>query len=156
MRDADALGGGEVVSGWLFLVQRVPREPTSHRVGVWRKLKKLGAVLLHDSVWVLPATARAREHFRWLAAEIEEAGGGATIWESSRIVHGSEDDIRRRFLEQVEPGYEEILRELGGAPENSEPLARRFRQLQERDYFGSEIGRRVRDALMAARGGRQR
>lgn len=144
------------MSGWLFLLQRVPREPTAHRVGVWRKLKKLGAVLLHDSVWVLPSTARAREHFRWLAAEIEEAGGEATIWESSRIVHGSEDEIRRRFLEHVEPGYEEILRELKRNPEDAEPLARRFRKLQERDHFNSEIGRRVRDALMAARGGKQR
>jgi hypothetical protein len=144
------------VNGWLLLVQRVPREPTAHRVGVWRKLKKLGAVLIHDSIWVLPATARAREHLRWLAAEIEEAGGEATIWESSRIVHGSEDDLRRRFQEQVEPGYEEILRELKRDPEDTEPLARRLRQLRERDHFGSEAGRRVREALMAARGDKQR
>src|SRR5215813_1555147 len=118
MRAADAHEGGDLVNGWLLLVQRVPREPSAHRVGVWRKLKKLGAVLLHDSVWVLPASSRAREHFRWLAAEIEEVGGEATIWESSRIVHGSEDDIRRRFLEQVEPEYEEILRELRRDPED--------------------------------------
>ncbi len=156
MRAGDELREGDVVNGWLLLVQRVPREPTAHRVGVWRKLKKLGAVLIHDSVWALPANARTREHFRWLAAEIEEAGGEAIIWESTRIVHGSESDIRRRFLDQVEPGYEEILRELKRDPDDPEPLTRRFRQLQERDYLNSDVGRRVRDALLTARGAKKR
>jgi hypothetical protein len=56
---------------------KIPRKPSSQRVFVWRKLKRLGAVLEHDAVWVLPATPRAREHFQWLAAEISEGGGEA-------------------------------------------------------------------------------
>jgi hypothetical protein len=140
------------VAAWLLMAHRVPRDPTVHRVGIWRKLKRLGAILLHDSVWVLPANARTREHFRWLAAEIEEAGGKAMIWESSTIVHGDEDDLRRRFLERVEPGYSEILGELKNRPDDVEPLARRYRQLREHDYFDSATGHRVRNALMAAKG----
>jgi hypothetical protein len=42
---------------WVLLVYKVPREPTSSRAYVWRKLKRLGALLIHDAVWVLPATA---------------------------------------------------------------------------------------------------
>ena len=45
---------------WLLLSYKVPREPTANRVSVWRKLKKLGAVSLQDSVWVLPATPHTR------------------------------------------------------------------------------------------------
>ena len=137
---------------WLLMAHRLPREPTVHRVGVWRKLKRLGAVLVHDSVWVLPANARTREHFRWLAVEIEEAGGEALIWESSKVVHGDEHDLRRRFVEGVESGYDEILRDLQDRPDEVEPLARRFRQLKDLDYFGSVLGGRVRNALIAARG----
>ena len=40
---------------WVLLVYKIPREPTSSRAVIWRKLKRLGALLLHDAVWVLPA-----------------------------------------------------------------------------------------------------
>jgi hypothetical protein len=119
---------------------------------VWRKLKRLGAILVHDSVWVLPANARTREHFRWLGVEVEETGGDALIWESSTLIHGSEDELRRQFQEQVDPGYAEILGELKKHPDDVEALARRYRQLKEQDYFDSAVGHRVRDALMAAKG----
>jgi hypothetical protein len=134
------------------MAHRVPRDPTVHRVGVWRKLKRLGAVLVHDSVWVLPANARTREHLRWLAAEIEETGGEAVVWESSAIVHGDEGELRRHFLNQVEPGYAELLGELKKRPDDVEPLARRYRRLKDQDYFDSAVGHRVRDALVSAKG----
>ncbi len=140
------------MAAWLLMAHRVPREPTVHRVGIWRKLKRLGALLVHESVWVLPATARTKEHFRWLAAEIEEAGGEALVWESGTIVHGDEDGLRRRFVERVEPGYEGILRELENGPDDIESLVRRFRQLRALDFFDSAIGRRVRQSLAAAKG----
>ena len=54
---------------WLLLLYKVPPEPTAHRVSVWRKLKRLGAILLHDSVWVLPPSTRTIEELRWLAAD---------------------------------------------------------------------------------------
>lgn len=41
---------------WVLLIYTMPREPTAPRVAVWRKLKKLGALRLHDAAWVLPAT----------------------------------------------------------------------------------------------------
>ncbi len=140
------------MAAWLLMAHRVPRDPTVHRVGVWRKLKRLGAILVHDSVWVLPANARTREHFRWLATEVEEAGGEALIWESSTLVHGDEDDLRKQFLEQVEPGYLELLGELKKHPDDVELLARRYRQLKDQDYFDSVVGHRVRNALVSAKG----
>ena len=39
---------------WVLLDYKIPREPTASRAMVWRKLKRLGALLLHDAVWVLP------------------------------------------------------------------------------------------------------
>src|SRR6266516_4776561 len=67
---------------WVLLVYKVPREPTSSRAYVWRKLKKLGALLLHDAVWVLPATAWTRVQLQWLAVEITELEGEALLWET--------------------------------------------------------------------------
>ncbi len=59
-------------TSWMLLVYKIPREPTASRAIVWRKLKRLGALLLHDAVWVLPATPWTREQFQWLAVEIGE------------------------------------------------------------------------------------
>ena len=62
-------------TAWVLLVYKIPREPTASRAAVWRKLKRLGALLLHDAVWVLPATPWTREQFQWLAVEIGLQGG---------------------------------------------------------------------------------
>ena len=73
---------------WLLFVYKVPSEPTARRVYVWRKLKRLGAVLLHDAVWLLPITGYTREQLQWLAAEINEMGGEALLWESHLLSPG--------------------------------------------------------------------
>src|SRR5256885_9772574 len=69
---------------WVLLVYKIPREPTASRAQVWRKLKRLGALLLHDAVWVLPATPWTREQFQWLTVEIGELGGEAYLWEDRK------------------------------------------------------------------------
>jgi hypothetical protein len=74
------------------------------------------------------------------------------IWESNTLVHGEEGELRRRFLELVEPGYEAILGELKRRPDDVAPLARRYRQLKAQDYFDSATGHRVRYALLATEG----
>jgi len=60
---------------WLLLHYRLPAQPSALRVYIWRKLKRLSAILLNDAVWVLPDTPRTAEHFQWLAAEIQEMQG---------------------------------------------------------------------------------
>ena len=46
---------------------------------IWRKLQKLGAVAIKNSVYVLPATEKAHEDIQWLSREIESAGGEASF-----------------------------------------------------------------------------
>ena len=46
---------------WVLLIYRLPREPSRHRVAVWRKLKDLGALYLQDGVAALPEDAVTRE-----------------------------------------------------------------------------------------------
>ena len=70
---------------WILLSSRLPREPSRLRLAIWRRLKRLGAVLIHDAVWMLPADAKTREAFEWLAEEIEEQGGTAWVWEAAGL-----------------------------------------------------------------------
>lgn len=138
---------------WLLLLYRIPREPTTRRVAVWRKLKRLGALVLHDAAWVLPATEPTREQFRWLAAEITEAGGEALVWEA-RLALGQDDELVEQFAAQVDGPYREILRELRRRGADIASLSRRYQQVNRIEYFQTALGKQVRTALAAARDGR--
>src|SRR5512133_1404707 len=140
------------MSAWLLLVYKVSSEPTSRRVYVWRKLKRLGALLLHDSIWVLPPTPYTREQLQWLAAEIVEMEGEAMVWEATLVSSEQDTALVQQFQAQVESAYSDILAELQQTDCDRAALSRRYQQLQMTDYFHSQLGQQVRQALMADKG----
>jgi DNA-binding transcriptional regulator PaaX len=143
------------VRTWLLLIYKIPREPTAGRVYVWRKLKQLGAVALQDAVWVLPRTARTQEQFQWISAEITELGGDATLLSAEQLYATDFEGMKKQFVEPVEAEYREILAALEEKDRDLSALSKRFKQIQARDYFASELGRQVRERLLDARGGAQ-
>ncbi len=140
-------------TSWVLLVYKIPREPTSSRAAVWRKLKRLGALLLHDAVWVLPATPWTREQFQWLTVEIGELGGEAYLWESYLLLNGQAEALVQQFQARVDAAYQEILGEVEQEDADLVVLSRRYQQVRAQDYFHSALGRHVRERLMTARGG---
>lgn len=141
---------------WLLFHYKVPPHPTARRVYVWRKLQRLGALTLHDSVWVLPNTPRTREQFQWLATEIQEMNGEATFWEAQLVFGKQEETLIRQFNEQVAELYQDILNQLKKRKPNLIALSQQYQQAMANDYFQSELGQTVREALLAARGGANR
>ncbi|MBL8058605.1 MAG: hypothetical protein JNK29_18015 [Anaerolineales bacterium] len=139
------------MSPWLLLLYRIPSEPSARRVYVWRKLKRLGALLLQDAIWVLPDTARTREQFQWLAAEIVELGGEAHLWASQPVLAEAEAALVRQFREQAETAYRAIAAALEQDECDLAALSRQFQQAQQADYFHAPLGQQVRAALIAAR-----
>jgi hypothetical protein len=137
---------------WLLLVYKVAPEPSARRVYVWRKLKRLGALLLHDSVWLLPATDRTREQLQWLTTEILEMQGEALLWEARQAFTSQDDALIQQFTSQVESAYQSILDELAGNDVDIEALSRRYQQTKMQDYFQSPLGVQARESLVAARG----
>ncbi|HKV57721.1 MAG TPA: Chromate resistance protein ChrB [Ktedonobacteraceae bacterium] len=138
---------------WVLLVYKIPREPTAGRAYVWRKMKRLGALLLHDSVWVLPSTPWTREQFQWLAVEIIELGGEAFLWESDLLLNGQAETLVQQFVSKVETAYQEILAEMEQEQADLVALSRKYQQVQTQDYFQSALGKHVRDRLLSIRGG---
>src|ERR1700675_2624546 len=65
---------------WVLLAFRIPREPSTPRIAVWRKLKRLGVAQILDGLVALPLDNRNREQLEWVADDVTEAGGEATIW----------------------------------------------------------------------------
>jgi hypothetical protein len=138
---------------WLLLIYKVPNEPSARRVYVWRKLKGMGAILLQDSAWVLPASARTREKLQWLTTEIKDMEGGmATLWEAQQVFTGQDDQLFQQFTDQVDAIYREILNSLEQDDADLAALSKQYQQASLQDYFHSELGERVREALINRRG----
>jgi hypothetical protein len=138
---------------WLLMTYRIPREPSAARVYVWRKMKQLGAVAVQDAVWVLPATTRTQEQFQWLATEISELGGEATYWLADIVSEGGDPPLRQQFELPVGKAYREILGALKRKDRDLATLSKRYQAVVAQDYFQSDLGRQVRDKLLAAREG---
>src|SRR6516164_8006025 len=64
---------------WLLLIHQVPNSPAYLRVKMWRRLQKIGAVPVKNAVYVLPRSDQSLEDFHWVAREIIEAGGDASV-----------------------------------------------------------------------------
>ena len=104
---------------WLMLLATLPPTPTRHRVGVWRKLQRMGAVRLRGSAWILPETAETTELFQWLVQEIETIRGEATLVHVERIENMTDEQVRSLFhkartveYQAVVHGCREILAQL--------------------------------------------
>ena len=82
---------------WLTLLTTLPPAPTRHRVGVWRKLQRMGAVRLRGSAWILPETMETTELFQWLVQEIQSFHGEATLLHVDRIGNMTPEQITALF-----------------------------------------------------------
>lgn len=140
------------MSTWLLLHYKLPSEPSALRVYVWRKLKRLGAILLHDSVWVLPNTPRTAEHFLWLAAEIQEMKGEVNLWNANLMLGDAEQALIEQFKNQVDHEYKALLKRLEFENRDLSKLSQGYQQISGKDYFQSEVGKQVKDRLLALRG----
>ena len=93
---------------WLLFLYKVPHEPSSYRVYIWRKLKRIGALLLHDSAWALPMSSRSLAQFQELAAEIAKLGGDSLLWEARLAVGIQDEALVGALLAQLEPAIDEV------------------------------------------------
>jgi hypothetical protein len=138
---------------WLLLVYKIPREPTSGRVYVWRKLKQLGAVSVQDAIWILPATPRTQEQFQWLVSEIVELKGEASIFKSEVIFGNSDALFQSQFEKPVRAAYLSILVALKRRKPDLAVLSKKYQQAKDQDFFLCNLGERVRKKLLKAGGG---
>ena len=137
---------------WLLLVYKIPREPTSSRVYVWRKLKQLGAIAVQDAVWVLPSSSRTQEQFQWLASEIVELDGEASVFQSVLVFASDGQSLQEQFEAPVRAAYEEILAALKRRKPDLAALSKKYQQTKDQDYFQCALAERVRKKLLAAGG----
>ena len=145
---------------WVLLAYRLPREPSNPRVAVWRKLERLGVARLGDGLVALPADARTREQIDWLAEEILEAGGTATVWLASAGSAAQERVIAEAMRAARAAEYRAVTDQAraaanGAAVERTRGARRlrgELRRIARRDFFPppeQEVARAAVDALAA-------
>jgi hypothetical protein len=128
---------------WVLLCYRLPREPSTARVTVWRKLKRLGVAQLGDGLVTLPADARTREQVDWIAQEITDSGGDATIWLAQPASIAQERAVAARMADARAEEYTAVLADAhlaatAPARERHRVGARlrgELRRIARRDYF---------------------
>src|SRR2546426_5251700 len=82
---------------WLLLIHQLPPKPDYFRVKIWRRLQRLGAVAIKNSVYVLPKNDQTQEDFQWVLREILEGSGEASICEASFVDGLSDDQVEALF-----------------------------------------------------------
>lgn len=90
-------GEGPRIPRWLVLIHQVPPKPDYLRVKVRRRLRRVGARPLKNSVYVLPHSEEALEDFQWLAREIVADGGTALVCEAAFIEGISDTELDALF-----------------------------------------------------------
>lgn len=144
-----------IVTEWVLLAYRLPREPSGPRVTVWRKLRALGVVQLVDGLVALPASSQNRERFDWLADEILEAGGEAWTFAATPGSKDQQRALAARLTEAAAEEYRSLLEETeavlasGNRPHRRtvNRLRRELRRIEERDPFPPKERAKVRRAV---------
>lgn len=151
-----------------MLVYRLPREPSTPRIAVWRKLKRLGVAQLSDGLVALPADPRTREQLEWVAQEVTDGGGSASVWLARPATRAQEEQLAQSMASARAAEYRALIEAAaeaaGGDDDARAAVVRRLngelRAIQRRDYFPPGERERaqavVQDLAVTADGSGQR
>ena len=134
-----------VTDDWVLLAYRMPREPSTPRIAVWRKLRRLGAVQLLDGLVTLPNDVRTKEQLEWIADEIVAAGGDADLWLGRPATRTQQRSLAAQITAGVDADYAAVVEEAGAAlhePVGTQKrtvarLRRELKRIRARDHFES-------------------
>jgi hypothetical protein len=149
---------------WLLLLLRLPATHKTERVSVWRKLKKSGAIQIKTSTYLLPDNPPQYEHFQWLAQQIRDFGGDATLVRVQEIEGIPNEKLIALFNRARDEEYGAIktaLHDLLARGRKTDPetkaaelerLTRQVRAIRDIDFFQSSRGQDVEMLLRRAEG----
>jgi hypothetical protein len=151
-------------TSWLLLLFSLPTNRNTERVAVWRRLKKMGAVQIKTSTYLLPDAPAQYEQFQWLAQQIRDYGGDSTLVRAQEIEGLNKEKVVSMFNEVRAQDYDQLRKALqsfiaGRKKMNADEavselgrLTRQFREVRVVDFFDSPRGHDVAMLLRRAEG----
>ena len=151
-------------TSWLLLLFSLPTNRNTERVAVWRRLKKMGAVQIKTSTYLLPDEPAQYEQFQWLAQQIRDYGGDSTLVRAQEIEGLTKEKVIAMFNDARAKDYGELRKSLQGfitrrkkmdaegAASELEKLTRQFREIRAVDFFDSPRGHDIAMLLRRAEG----
>jgi len=151
-------------SSWLLLLYSLPTNRNTERVAVWRRLKKMGAVQIKTSTYLLPDDPAQYEQFQWLAKQIRDYGGDSTLVRAQEIEGLTKEKVVSLFNAARDREYAALRKALQSfiarqrksdaefAAAQLERFTRQFRELRQIDFFDSARGHEVAMLLRRAEG----
>lgn len=148
---------------WLLLLYALPARKGASRVSLWRQLKKSGAIALKRTTYVLPDEPPHRERFQWLAEQVRENGGDATLIYATDIEGTSDAEIVRLFNAARAEAYAAFVAEIGtfiaanrrrpagNFAAELERFAAQFEEIRQVDFFNAPPAEEARMQLERAR-----
>lgn len=143
---------------WLLLIHQIPPKPDYLRVKVRRRLQRIGAIALKNSVYLLPRREGTREDFEWLVGEIRTDGGDATLCRSALLAGTTDEEVTAMFRSERSADYQAILTDARALAERGEPsdeelgrLRRRREEAERIDFFDAPGREAAEAAVRAAR-----
>ena len=139
----------------MLLTYRLPREPSTPRITVWRRFRQLGVAQLGDGLVGLPADVRTREQLEWVAEQIVEFGGTAGIWMSRPSMIGQERELAAGLAAARAHEYRAIsaaaIEAASGPTGNRRRVLQRLRSqwraVDRRDFFPPPEREQARQAI---------
>src|SRR6266853_1095619 len=151
-------------TSWLLLLFSLPTSRNTERVAVWRRLKKMGAVQIKTSTYLLPDEPAQYEQFQWLAQQIRDYGGDSTLVRAQEIEGLNKEKVIAMFNDARAKDYGVLRKSLqtfiarrkklvaDEAVGQLERITRQFREVREVDFFDSARGHDIAMLLRRAAG----
>lgn len=96
---------------WLLLAYKVPSEPSSNRIAIWRELKRLGAYYPQQAVCILPGRTEIRKRIADVRSKIADMSGTDTYLEIPFVPTDQHDQLVEIFTDLAAREYAEIIEE---------------------------------------------
>lgn len=140
---------------WVLLAYRLPREPSTPRIALWRQLRRLGVAQVSDGVVALPLDARTREQLEWIADTVIEHHGEATVWLAEPGTAAQGWALARQMTEAIDAEYAGLIARVGATAAGQEAMRRRtlaalrreLGRITARDFFPSASREGARAAV---------
>lgn len=153
---------------WIVINYNLPTEPSRLRVAIWRGLKKIGAVNIQQSMWVLPYSKENYSALEKISQDIESNNGETLLMESMffdkrheerviTLVNEKRDEEYREFINECGKYLKEIEKEISikkftfaeleEEEEELQKLISWYEKIEARDFLHSPEGNVAKDQI---------